>query len=89
VEKLRWAMLRNVDDAFRRFAADLDDRMAMALAATKGAMQAALDRRREVADRLGPEIEGRLGALRRLDEIQTALKAIMAPDDKVPHAPDR
>lgn len=76
VEKLRWATLRNLDDAFRRFGAELDERMAMALAATKGAMEAALERRGQVAGRIGPEIKDRLDALRKLNDIQMALTEI-------------
>lgn len=83
VENLRWALLRNLDEAFRRFGAELDDRMAMALAATKGAMEAALERRRQVADEVEPEVAHRMTALRALGEIQTALTEIAA------HAPDR
>lgn len=78
VENLRWAMLRNLDEAFRRFGAELDERMAMALSATKGAMQAALERRRQVADQIGPEIEDRLGALRKLSDVRVGLIEIMA-----------
>ena len=87
VEKLRWAMMRKLDDAFRRFGAELDERMAMALATTKGAMVAALERRRQVADRIGPEIEDRLGALRKLNDIQMALTEIIDSDEPVAHAP--
>jgi GTPase Era involved in 16S rRNA processing len=39
VENLRWATRQNMEDTFRRFGAELDERLAMSLAATLGAMQ--------------------------------------------------
>ncbi|MFY9983895.1 MAG: hypothetical protein WAK31_04010 [Chthoniobacterales bacterium] len=47
VENLRWATLQNMEDAFRRFGFELDERLATSLAATRDAMNAALDRRRQ------------------------------------------
>ncbi len=88
VENLRWAMVRNLDDAFRRFGAELDERMTMALGATKGAMEAALERRGQVANRIGPEIVDRLDALRKLSDIQMALTKVIDAEEPVAPVPD-
>jgi hypothetical protein len=50
VENLRWATLQNLDAAFRRFEGWFDERLAEAVEATRGAIDAALVRRREHAD---------------------------------------
>ena len=49
VEALRWTLRQKVNDACRRFAASLDERLSAALAATQGAMEMALQHRREQA----------------------------------------
>jgi hypothetical protein len=45
IENLRWATLQNLENAFRQFSGWLDDRLAEAIAATQGAIEAALNRR--------------------------------------------
>ncbi|RMG60686.1 MAG: Dynamin family protein [Deltaproteobacteria bacterium] len=57
VENLRWVTLQNIDKTFRRFTSALDERMKEALEATKGAMEAAVKRRREKAQMAAEEIE--------------------------------
>jgi hypothetical protein len=56
VENLRWATLQNVDAAFRRFAAAFDERLAEAIAATRGAIKAAAEKRRMHADEAAAEL---------------------------------
>lgn len=56
VENLRWATLQNLDAAFLRFDAWFDERLAEAMEATRGAIEAALLKRREHADRVEPEL---------------------------------
>jgi GTPase SAR1 family protein len=56
VENLRWATIQNFEDAFRRFGSELDERLAMSLSATRGAMKAALDRRTQHSRSLEAEI---------------------------------
>jgi hypothetical protein len=41
VENLRWATLRNLDDAFRRFSSTIDERLKETADAARGAMRAA------------------------------------------------
>ncbi|QVL36193.1 dynamin family protein [Aminirod propionatiphilus] len=50
VENLRWSLLQSVNEAFRRFAARLEQRLAATTKATHGAVKAALDRRREARE---------------------------------------
>lgn len=45
VENLRWSMRQNVQDAFRAFGAEVDERFASSLAATRGVMAAAVEQR--------------------------------------------
>ncbi len=70
VENLRWATLQNLDAAFRRFEGWFDDRLAEAIEATSGAIDAALLKRREHADRARND----LARLRQGAELLTALR---------------
>ena len=56
VENLRWATLQNLDAAFRRFEAWFDDRLAETIEATRGAIDTALLKRREHADRVRDDL---------------------------------
>jgi hypothetical protein len=76
VENLRWATRQNLEDTFRRFGADLDERLALSLVATRGAMVAAHDRRKEQSGSVEAQIERARVEWSRLDEIQTALARI-------------
>ncbi len=49
VENLRWATLQNLEDAFRHFSAWFDERLAEAIEATRGSIDAALAKRRDHA----------------------------------------
>jgi ribosome biogenesis GTPase A len=73
VENLRWATRQNMEDTFRRFSAELDERLAMSLAATRGAMQKALEQRRKHSEQIDSEVEGQQATLSRLAEIGEAL----------------
>ncbi|MGH6989243.1 MAG: dynamin family protein [Stellaceae bacterium] len=79
VENLRWATLQALNDTFRRFAALLDDRLAEAIAATQGAVQAAVMKRASEA----VEVKGELDTLRRVNReliaIGTALEVEPGP----------
>jgi GTP-binding protein EngB required for normal cell division len=76
VENLRWAMRQNLEDAFRRFRADLDERLTLSLLATRGAMAAAHDRRRQQSASVEAEMESTLVTLSKLNSMQTALAPI-------------
>jgi hypothetical protein len=80
VENLRWATRQNLEDTFRRFGAELDERLAMSFAATRGAMQKALEQRKQHTEQIDSEIEAKQTALSRLAEIAETL----AHQEKVP-----
>lgn len=69
VENLRWATLQNLDDAFRRFEAGFDERLAETIAATRGAIDAAASKRREHTDAARNELV-------RLRRLETGLRAL-------------
>jgi len=73
MENLRWATRQNLEDTFRRFGAELDERLAMSLAATRGAMQKALEQRKQHSEQVDPEIATKHKALSRLAEIAETL----------------
>jgi GTPase SAR1 family protein len=74
VENLRWATRQNLEDTFRRFAAELDERLAMSLNATRGAMQKALEQRKAHAEQIDSEIEAKQRGSSHLAEIAETLR---------------
>ena len=70
VENLRWATLQNLDAAFRRFEVWFDERLAEAIDATRGAIDAAFVKRREHAD----QTEDDLVPLRRGMDLLAAVR---------------
>ena len=66
-------MRQKVDDACRRFAASLDERLNAALAATHGAMETALQRRSDQAATAQAGMAEREEVIRCLTRIQGAL----------------
>lgn len=71
VENLRWSTLQDLDGAFRRFAAELDEGLAEAIRATHGAIAAAVEERTRHEARSGGLAE------RRARDIE-AIKAVVA-----------
>lgn len=71
VENLRWAARQNLEDAFREFHGELDERLAASLEATRGAMEAALQRRRKHSEQIAGEAASARTTLDRLQSIQT------------------
>jgi GTPase SAR1 family protein len=57
VENLRWATLRNLEEAFRRFSSTLDERLKATAETTRWAMRAARQRRTENENMTQPELE--------------------------------
>ena len=70
VENLRWATLQNIDDAFRRFSNWFDERLAETVDATRGAIETALEQRRQHAE----AAKAALSELRRAAECVAAVK---------------
>jgi hypothetical protein len=82
VENLRWMMRQKVDDACRRFAASLDERLTAALAVTQGAMETALERRQHQADTVSGAASACDEAVRLLTVILDALLAHAAVQER-------
>jgi GTP-binding protein EngB required for normal cell division len=75
VENLRWATLQNLDAAFRRFAAEFDERLAETIAAMRGAIEAAADKRRAHADGARAELAQLRQGTAALRELRGSLSA--------------
>ena len=82
VENLRWATRQNLEDAFRRFSAELDEKLSMSVEATRGAMQKAFEQRKQHSEEIASEIETKQTALSRLAEIAV----VLGPQEKA-HLP--
>jgi GTPase SAR1 family protein len=76
VENLRWATRQNLEETFRRFGADLDERLGLSLVATRGAMATVLDLRGKQSASVQAEIESALVTLSLLNAMQTAFGSI-------------
>jgi predicted GTPase len=70
VENLRWALLQAIDDSFRRFNVQVDERVGEALEATKGALKTALDLRRHQTNRSHAERQRLHEAAKQLEVLQ-------------------
>ena len=73
VENLRWATLQGLDGTFRRFSTMLDERLAAAIEATKGAVAAASTKRSTASNRIDLEVAGLQRTLGSLTEIRAEL----------------
>jgi hypothetical protein len=62
VENVRWALRQNIDDTFRRFGRELDNRLGGTVAALHGAIRSASAKRQEQSPTIAAEV-GRLSAL--------------------------
>jgi tRNA U34 5-carboxymethylaminomethyl modifying GTPase MnmE/TrmE len=69
VEKIRWAAYQSLDQTFRRFTGTLDERLAGTIAATHGAIRAALDKRHRHRAAVAQDIA-------RLESAITSLQAL-------------
>jgi Dynamin family len=70
VENLRWALLQAIDDSFRRFNMQVDERIDEVLEATNGAIKAALDLRRQKSNHSQVELERLYRTAARLRELR-------------------
>ncbi|MEO7027743.1 MAG: dynamin family protein [Caulobacteraceae bacterium] len=78
VENLRWSMRQSAVEAFRRFAARLDERFAASLATTRDVMDDVLRRRAAYVMEVEAEVEQRLAASTALQEIERDLLSMAA-----------
>jgi len=80
VENLRWATRQAIEEAVRRLAADIGASLTTVREATRGAMQAALERRRLHAETTAEEIAAYEEAVQSLNALETALRRIALDD---------
>ena len=74
VENLRWAIYQSLDQTFLRFGSSLDDRLHATIQATRGAIQAALTKRREHSEAVAGELADLAAAEMEISRIKTALE---------------
>jgi GTP-binding protein EngB required for normal cell division len=74
VENLRWAVLQSVEDAFRRYALEFDQRLQETISATTSAIQTAMKKRNECQNEVAPELRRLEDAAQRLRCLQTNLE---------------
>jgi GTPase SAR1 family protein len=73
VENIRWATLRNLDDAFRRFGSALDESLKETIEATRGAIKSAQVRREGSLEAVDSELRRLKGKESELAEIDQSL----------------
>jgi hypothetical protein len=76
VENLRWATRQNVEDAFRRYDAELEETLTSSIDATRNVVMVARDRRLNQADRVETEIAAVEASAAALSDIQAALRGL-------------
>ena len=69
VENLRWSTYQNLDKAFRRFQTELDARLGETMAATRGAIIAAMEKRKQRSEDVSQEIYRLASTLTEIMEI--------------------
>ncbi len=82
VENLRWAARQAVEDALRSLAAEISASLASVRRATRGAMQAALDRRRSCSEATAGEIGAHEEAVQSLNDLEMALHRVALNDEE-------
>lgn len=75
-ENLRWSIFQSLDDALRRFAGDLDERLADTTTATLGAVSAARQRRQASDEAASKELEELAVRLARVERISEKLRSL-------------
>jgi GTPase Era involved in 16S rRNA processing len=74
VESLRWAVFQSIDHTFVYFGTTLDERLADTIAATHGAIKAALHKRQEHTESVAREISGLELAAEKIRTLETAIE---------------
>jgi len=74
VENVRWPTLQNLDKSFREFGDELDRSMEEAISATKGAIEAAYEKRRARSAKLADETARLESKIAQIEEIHAQLR---------------
>jgi hypothetical protein len=72
-ENLRWAILRGIDETFRRASAQFEERLDDAITTTRGVIQEALARRRDKSFAVDPDLDRLFRANNLLANLQEEL----------------
>jgi hypothetical protein len=83
IENLRWATLQNIDEAFRRFSGWFDERLAEAIAATRGAITAAQESRQRRAGDAEADLQRLRSVQEQIDALLTHLSSLQR-DEEMP-----
>ncbi|HTT80356.1 MAG TPA: dynamin family protein [Stellaceae bacterium] len=83
VENLRWATVQNLENAFRRFSGWFEARLTEAIAATQGAIDAALRQRRSHEEQAQHELSRLRRAAERLAAVQRDLTHLQKRDSSI------
>jgi GTP-binding protein EngB required for normal cell division len=75
VENLRWATLQNLDNTFRRFTVEFDQRLQDTINATQGAIKTTILKRSEQVDKISEEIMLLKKSATELSNLQDLLKS--------------
>lgn len=75
VENLRWAVFQNIDKSFIRFRSEMKEQFEQTLIATRGAVEAALQKRKEHSEMVAGELSRLDAALMILTDIKDAFDA--------------
>ncbi len=78
VEQVRWAIYQSINEAFRRFGAELDERLELVLAGTHGAIQAALEERSRRSDTVIERVQMLATVIAKLETIRNDLERLTA-----------
>jgi len=77
VENVRWPTLQNLEDTFRKFAAEIDKRYSEAESATRDAIETAYSQRKEHAEAVEADILALESAQNSLDEIRLQIESLL------------
>jgi len=75
-ENLRWAMLRTVDETFRRFGSSLATRLEETIAATNGALNSATEKRALHEEQTASTVQSIEEAVQKLENVQNSLRPL-------------
>ncbi len=78
VENIRWSMLQNLNISFAHFARKITERLDETVAATKGAMESAHDRKQRHGGRIEHEVEALQETIRQIEGIRERFERMLS-----------
>jgi GTPase SAR1 family protein len=80
VENLRWSTVQNLDTTFRKFMKSLEERFSSIIAITREAVTAALEKRKNYAEKTAAKISRLEGVIACIENIKTNIGSGTRPD---------